>query len=32
MVVSLVILAFVVGVVVGEIIMAIIADKYIRVE
>ena len=30
MIVSLVILAFVVGVVVGEIIMAIVADKHIR--
>lgn len=30
MVVSLVLLAFVVGIVVGEIIMAIIADKHIR--
>lgn len=30
MTVSLIILAFVVGIVVGEIIMAIVADKYIR--
>lgn len=30
MTVSLVLLAFVIGVVVGEIIMAIVADKYFR--
>lgn len=30
MTVSLVLLAFVIGIVVGEIIMAIVADKYIR--
>ena len=30
MTVSLCLLAFVIGVVIGEIIMAIVADKYIR--